>query len=312
MHKPFLLAALEQAWLGRGICAPNPAVGAVAVRNGEIIAQASHQGAGTLHAEQLLLEQLTGSLDDVTLYVTLEPCNHWGKTPPCVDAIVARGIKHVVYAHQDPNPVVAVNNTPALLSTKGIEVVHYPVAEVDAFYQSYRHWIKTQQPLVTVKMAQSLDGKIAGAGGARVLLSNAACHELTHRERLHTDVILTTARTINQDNPLLTARLPNRCVSKTIAVIDRKGQLNPHAAFWEHASQVHVFCDDHSEGLPREGCVTHPMPCLNNHLDLHAILKRLGQLGYHDVWVEAGGELFSALHRAHLVQRTCLYLVPLR
>lgn len=97
MHEQFLLAALEQAKLGRGFCAPNPSVGAVAVQNGNIIAQAWHRGAGTPHAEQLLLSQIPPQTPGVTLYVTLEPCNHWGKTPPCVDAIINHGIEEVVF-----------------------------------------------------------------------------------------------------------------------------------------------------------------------------------------------------------------------
>lgn len=312
MHKQFLLAALEQAWFGRGICAPNPSVGAVAVQHGKIIAQACHRGAGTPHAEVLLLAQLPANCPDVTIYVTLEPCNHWGKTPPCVDAIIAHGIKTVVYAYADPNPVVSANNTPVILKDHGIQVVHYPLPEIDRFYQSYSHWIFTHKPWVSIKIAQTFDGKIAGQDGARAFLSNPLCAEFTHQHRLHSDIILTTARTINQDDPLLNVRLPEHSQAKPVAIIDSHLTLNPKAKVLTEASHCHIYYDDRLNP-PRQGddyCSFHPMPTASKHIDLNAIIKHLGGLGYHDVWVEAGSELFNALHEANLVSQTYIYLVP--
>ena len=291
MHDLFMQAALKQAWLGRGITAPNPAVGAVAVLDGKIIAQAvTAPNPGVSHAEQLLLKALPDNCANMTLYVTLEPCNHWGKTPPCTAGIITRRFKQVVYAYADPNPLVSENNTPDLLAKKGIDVVHYPMPEVDAFYASYAFWLKSGRPWVTVKIAQSFDGKIAGKNSTRVCLSNAACAEVTHKARLHTDIILTTARTITQDNPLLNARVGKKIVSKPIAVLDNKKQLAVTANVHQTAKNLHVYSDAN-------------MPLLD-------ILLDLGRMGYHDVWVEAGSKLFNALHQEKLVQRTILYLVP--
>ena len=163
MHSLFLKLALDQAQLGRGHCAPNPSVGAVAVQAGRVLAVGHHLGPGTPHAEQVVLSQLPRGLLDVTLYVTLEPCNHWGRTPPCVDAISQYGIQRVVYAFADPNPIVQANQTPALLRANGVEVCHESVPEINAFYESYRYWLATKRPWVTVKLAQSLDGMIAAA-----------------------------------------------------------------------------------------------------------------------------------------------------
>ncbi|KTD22501.1 bifunctional diaminohydroxyphosphoribosylaminopyrimidine deaminase/5-amino-6-(5-phosphoribosylamino)uracil reductase RibD [Legionella londiniensis] len=311
MHKKFLLAALEQAWLGRGICAPNPSVGAVAVQNDKIIAQACHLGAGTPHAEQLVLNQISGSPKDITLYVTLEPCNHWGRTPPCVNAIIERGIKRVVYAYRDPNPVVAANNTPVILSRNNIEVIHYPVSEINHFYQSYDYWTRTGKPWVTVKIAQTLDGKIA-MRGKREQLSNSRCFEFTHQNRRHCDVILTTAQTIQVDNPLLNVRLPGKEQSKPLAVLDRKNRLNPKANVLTIDRHCHIYHE--ATNAPRfllPNCSYHPVATDESGLlRLEAVLSHIGSLGYHDVWVEAGGKLFSALHQAKLVHRTYIYLVP--
>ncbi len=312
MHKQFLLAALDEASLGRGFCAPNPSVGAVAVRHGEIIAQSWHRGAGSAHAEILLLEQMHKNCADVTLYVTLEPCNHWGRTPPCVDAIIKQGIKKVVYAYSDPNPLVSENNTPGLLREQGIAVLHYPLPEIDQFYQSYNHWITTHKPWVTVKIAQTFDGKIALAKGARAYLSNPLCEKFTHEQRLQSDIILTTARTVNQDDPRLNVRLRARALAKPVAIIDSQLTLNPHARVLTEATHCHVYHDaKHPVDVRYMNCSFHPMPTdLGNRLALAAIINHLGSLGYHDVWVEAGGELFNALHKASLVNRTYIYLVP--
>ncbi|MDI9819314.1 MULTISPECIES: bifunctional diaminohydroxyphosphoribosylaminopyrimidine deaminase/5-amino-6-(5-phosphoribosylamino)uracil reductase RibD [unclassified Legionella] len=311
MHKHFMLAALEQAWLGRGICAPNPSVGAVAVCNGEIIARAWHRGAGTEHAEQLLLKQIPQGMPNVTLYVTLEPCNHWGRTSPCVSAIIQHGISEVVYAFHDPNPVVAANNTPEILLSKGINVIHYSLPEIDAFYQSYRYWTLNKKPWVTAKIAQSLDGKIAGLNGIRYQLSNSKCAQFTHQQRLYSDVIVTTAKTVHQDDPLLNVRLENKQQSKPLAILDARLSLSQEAKIFTSARHCHIYHDEiYTVKNPLPDCSYHAMPVKNGLLDLTAVINHLGSLGYHDAWIEAGGTLFSALHREGLLQRTYIYVVP--
>jgi diaminohydroxyphosphoribosylaminopyrimidine deaminase / 5-amino-6-(5-phosphoribosylamino)uracil reductase len=311
MHEQFMLAALQQAWLGRGCCAPNPSVGAVAVYQGKIIAQSYHRGAGTLHAEQLLIQQLPKNTPGITLYVSLEPCNHWGKTPPCVEAIIAYGFTTVVYGYKDPNPKVMSNDTPSLLRARGIEVLHCPLKDIDEFYQSYHHWILTKKPWVTVKMAQTMNGKIAGKGGARTPLSNESCHMFTHQHRLHSDIILTTAHTINNDDPLLNVRLPTMEQAKQVAIIEGKEKTNRAATLFKVASHAHIFHDVQSpvaDGLDR--CTFHGVRADEGRLDLSSVINQLGFLGYHDVFVEAGPVLFNAMHQADLVNKTFIYVVP--
>lgn len=307
MHEKYLLAALEDAKLGRGICAPNPCVGAVAVKDNKIIARAWHRGAGTPHAEKLLIEQLPNNLTGVTLYVTLEPCNHYGRTPPCVDAIIQFGFEKVVFAYRDPNPVVAKNNSSALLQSKGIEALHYPLKEIDAFYEHYSYWTKTGNPWVTAKIAQTFDGKIAGSRGERVALSNSVCHEFTHHNRLISDIILTTARTVLQDKPQFNVRLPGIVKSKPIAILDSALNIKSFST----AQHCYIFYDEKLEQpMDADNRFYHPVPVNSNGLDLHIICKQLGALGFHSVWMEAGGRLFTAMHEARLVQRTHIYLVP--
>lgn len=311
MHKKFLISALEQAQLGRGYCAPNPSVGAVAVRDGNIIAQAWHRGAGTAHAEQLLLAQLPKDCSEISLYVTLEPCNHWGRTPPCSDAIIERCVQRVVYAYADPNPLVARRDTTALLKAHQIDVVHYPLPEIDQFYASYRRWVDSTQPTVTAKIAQTLDGKIAACGGQQVMISNQYCHDFTHKMRCQSDVILTTAATVNQDNPLLNVRLGNEPIAKPVAIIDRRGLLREDVNIFTTAKHCHIFYDERYPPNKIPANTTYyPVFVENGIMDLKSVISQLGQIGFHDVWVEAGAQLFSALHQQQLVHKTYVYLAP--
>ena len=310
-HETFLRLALESAKVARGRCAPNPSVGAVAVRGEQILATGYHEGPGSAHAEQMTLAKLPGQLTDVTLYVTLEPCNHWGRTPPCVDAIIQSGIQRVVYGFADCNPIVAKRNTPALLREQGIEVIFFPLTEINEFYESYAYWIAHQRPWINAKLGLSLDGKIAGSGGQSLWLSNHACSQFTHAHRKKTDWVLTSAQTVIHDDPRLTVRLNGQEQGKKLAILDRQLRLPSTARLFEKAEKILIFYD---EGLT----VTHahplceyiPMPVEDKRLDLNFIVNSLGQLGAHDVWLEAGGDLFTAFHLAGLVQRTYLYLTP--
>lgn len=311
MHKHFMLAALEQAWLGRGGCAPNPSVGAVAVYQGKIIARAWHQGVGTAHAEQLALQQIPGGLQGVSLYVTLEPCNHWGRTPPCVKAIIDYGITQVVYGFKDPNPLVSSNNTPGILQEKGIKTLHFPMTELNDFYQSYFFWTHHKRPWITAKMALSLDGKIAKKENKPCIISNMECSKFTHLQRLHTDLILTTEKTIRSDDPLLNARNDGKEEAKEVAIIDSRLLLDQRAKVIKKAKHCHIYHDQNYQVKnPIANCSYHAVPSRLGKLDLAFVIRYLGQLGYHDVWVEAGRVFFSALHQENHVQRTYLYIAP--
>lgn len=310
MHKKYLLTTLELARLGQGRCAPNPCVGAIAVQHGIIIAQAYHQGAGTPHAEQLLLTQFPPKTPGVCVYISLEPCNHWGRTPPCVKALIEHGgIERVVFAYHDPNPIVANNKSSEKLRAHGIEVLYYPITEINNFYQSYTHWTLTKTPWVTVKIAQTLNGKIGHIHSERVVLSNNLCSEFTHRQRAATDVILSSSQTIKMDNPQLNCRVQSHVIPKPLALIDKNLSINPDAKIFKTAQHCFVYyhCD---KKVTFERSTLHHVPLDGAGLDLRAVFEHLGQQGYHDVWVEAGAGLFNYLHSQRLVHRTYLYLVP--
>lgn len=311
MHEKFLLKALAQARLGQGHCAPNPAVGAVAVKNGTIIAQSHHEGAGNPHAEPLVLAQFPPKTKGVSLYVSLEPCNHWGKTPPCVDAIIKHEIEEVIFAYKDPNPIIHLNNSSNILRAHGIKVTHYPIKEIDDFYNSYTYWTLTKKPRVTVKIAQTLNGKIALFDKKPIKLSNKLCEQFTHQQRAKTDIILTSAQTVKHDNPKMNVRLDQKEQQKPVAIIDSHLSLENTAAIFSEAKQCHIFyCDQKAKPKGYPNSSYHMMPMKNGLMDLDAVIKQLGALGYHDVWAEVGGTLFSSLHQDGLVHRTYLYIVP--
>ncbi|NDD67241.1 bifunctional diaminohydroxyphosphoribosylaminopyrimidine deaminase/5-amino-6-(5-phosphoribosylamino)uracil reductase, partial [bacterium] len=132
---------------------PNPAVSAILTQGDRVVGAGVHEGPGKPHAEVLAIQAAGEEARGGTLYVSLEPCTHWGRTPPCVDGLIERRVHTVVFAYRDPNPLVADNNTTKRLQAHGIQVVYYPVPEIDAFYESYAYWLRTGLPWVTVKMA---------------------------------------------------------------------------------------------------------------------------------------------------------------
>ncbi|MFU8797439.1 MAG: bifunctional diaminohydroxyphosphoribosylaminopyrimidine deaminase/5-amino-6-(5-phosphoribosylamino)uracil reductase RibD [Gammaproteobacteria bacterium] len=286
----FLIHALSLAESRRGFCAPNPSVGAVVVKEGRVIGSGCHWAAGHPHAEVAALAGLTpNETAGATLYVTLEPCCHWGKTPPCTDLIIQHKIHQVIYGYQDPNPIVSGKGHQLLLEA-GVPCIHVALPEIDTFYVSYAHWVKTGRPYVTAKLALSLDGCIAGKNGEPVAITGPVAQQFTHQQRLRADAILTTSRTICQDDPQLNIRLDNQpIISKTIYILDRHKKVPLSARIFKTGAPVILLQDD---------------------IKLPEILDKIGQDGIQDLFVEAGGTCFSQLVKEHLVQRAFILVAP--
>jgi diaminohydroxyphosphoribosylaminopyrimidine deaminase / 5-amino-6-(5-phosphoribosylamino)uracil reductase len=206
--KEFLELALELAERGRGTTKPNPVVGAVVVREGEVVGRGWHERAGGPHAEIVALEAAGNNARGATLYTTLEPCAHHGRTPPCVDALIAAGIARVVAAAGDPNPQTDGQGFERLRAA-GIEV---EVAEGDAALrarrqnEAYRTWIAKGRPFVTYKAAMTLDGRLAAAGGDARWVSGEDSRRLVHELRAASDAVAVGMGTVQADDPALTAR----------------------------------------------------------------------------------------------------------
>lgn len=312
-HTPHLLTALEYCASWRGFVAPNPPVGALITKAEQVIAKGAHKVYGEAHAEVDALSQCQVELTDATLYVTLEPCSHQGKTPPCVQAIIESGIKKVVYAYKDPNPLVSENDSTKQLKAAGVVVQQVSVKAIDEFYEGYRHWLMTGKPWVTLKMAQSIDGGIGLSTCPSVRLTDGPINAFTHQQRKQSDVLLTTRQTVMSDNPQYTARGEFGVIKKPVAILDSQLSLKPEDwAIFNSAEKIYLFHQDKITATDEypEHCQLIPVSSDSDGLNLAEVIQTLGQAGYHHLWVEVGANCFSQLIRQSLANRIYVYLSP--
>lgn len=309
----FIHHALSLAKDCEGLCAPNPAVGAVLVRDGQIIAEGVHRGPGTAHAEVVALASQS-NLIDVTLYISLEPCCHWGRTPPCSQTIIDAGVGRVVYGSVDPNPLVAGRGAGQILAA-GIDCQQLETSEITAFYRPYQHWCRTQMPWVITKLAMSLDAKIAGENGQPVAISGPKCAELTHQMRYRSDAILTTINTVINDDPQLNVRLPNQTMAKPVYILDSQLKFPLTAKLWQTAEKIVIFHQqqvdvERLKRLTDQQIECHAVASDSEGLNLPEVLRIIGKQGIHRLWVEVGARCFRQLCQAQLCQQTMLYIAP--
>lgn len=310
----FLLQALELAKIQRGFCSPNPSVGAVVVSaTGEVLATGYHLGAGHAHAEVDALKKLNGKAPGATIYITLEPCCHWGRTPPCTNAIIDADIKHVVYGFEDPNPLVS-GKSRAILKEKNISCEYVPLSQINEFYTSYRYWQHTHKPFVTAKIALSLDGKIAGQQGEPVQITGPELKTLTHHYRKTSDAILTTAKTIVCDDPQLNVRAET-VIAKPVYIVDRELTLSLHQKIFSTAKSVTLFYANDVSLKKVERFIENNIRCIpiaanQDKLNLTAMIEQIGKDGVHDLWIEAGGTFFSECVKQNILQKMLIYVAP--
>ncbi len=299
----YLQQALQAAKTRRGYCAPNPAVGAVIVKDNCVIAIGVHRAAGHPHAEIEALHKAGDAAQGASLYVTLEPCCHQGATPPCTEAILAAGIQRVVFGFRDPNTIAAHGSK--VLAQADVTCEQITLPEIDLFYRSYVYWVRYHRPWLTVKLAISADYKIAGEGKVPVPITGALCHALTQESRYRADALLTTVRTIINDDPQMNARLPNKTVAKPVFVLDSHLQLNRSARLFKTAKSITVY---HRDDVPaHEDLCCVAVPYNQQGLDLTAVLEDLGQRGFHDIWAEVGARAFDSFCRDKIVNEVILY-----
>lgn len=311
MDKFYLNQALELAKTRQGTCAPNPAVGAVVVKDGNILSTGVHLGCGTPHAESEALSAAGERAQGATLYVTLEPCCHWGKTPPCSEQIIKAGIARLVYAFEDPNPEVSGRGVQQCREA-GIQCDYLPMTEVDIFYRAYQYWCKTKMPWALFKLAISLDGHIAGPEGKRQQITGDKLNRLTQLNRARADAILTTGKTIIADDPKLNCRLGRTEIAKPVYVLDTQAQCPPNAMIFTTAASVTILHASNADPERVAKLQAHGARCVvldttADGLDLHAALKTIADDGKHLCWIEAGGRLFNHLLQADLLQQAYLY-----
>ena len=312
----FMQLALALGRRGLGNTWPNPAVGAVVVHDGVIVGRGWTLPGGRPHAETEALRRAGDAARGATLYVTLEPCSHHGKTPPCADAILAAGVSRVVSALEDPNPEVA-GEGHRRLRESGIAVeVGLCAAEARHAHAGHIRRVRDGRPHVTLKLAVSADGKAGLAGRRPVAITAGLARERVHRMRAMNDAILIGIGTALADDPLLTSRLPG-LASPVRVVLDTMLKLPPSSQLVRGARAVPVWVVatpsasiEAERALKAEGVTVFRLPGGESGLDLPAVLKTLAQQGITRLMVEGGPNVAAAFLRADLVDEAALFRSP--
>jgi diaminohydroxyphosphoribosylaminopyrimidine deaminase/5-amino-6-(5-phosphoribosylamino)uracil reductase len=314
----WMARALALAARGRGLTSPNPMVGALVVQDGAVIAERFHERAGGPHAEAAALEAAGPRARGATLYVTLEPCNHVGRTPPCVDAILRAGVRRVVAATRDPNPRVAGGGAAALAGA-GIEV-DLGCLERDARELNYAFFtaIAQQRPHVTAKWAMTLDGKIAAHDRRSRWITGEAARREAHRLRSESDAIVTGIGTVLADDPALTVRLEQPWPREPYrVVVDSRARLPLDAALLRTGTPARVLVAVGEDApaarvaaLASGGASVLQCKSRDGRVDAVDLCARLFALDVIAVLLEAGGELTGAFVQAGLVDRVAVFVAP--
>ncbi len=302
--------------LGRralGSVSPNPAVGCVIVRDGVVVGEGWTHPPGQAHAEAAALRDAGELARGATLYTTLEPCNHHGRTPPCADAIIAAGIAEVRSAVQDPNPNV-VGGGIAKLNAAGVRTrLGECEREAAQLIEAFAKHSATGLPFVTAKFAMSLDGKIASRTGDSKWISGAASREYVHRLRAQSDAIMVGINTVLADDPMLTAR-PSEYdapVNHPLRVVlDTHGRMPADARMLSAQGDTLVATASAIRGKAPAVAQTLRLPRAQGGVDLTALLAALGERGITSVLVEGGGVVLGALFDLRLVDKVVAFVAP--
>jgi diaminohydroxyphosphoribosylaminopyrimidine deaminase/5-amino-6-(5-phosphoribosylamino)uracil reductase len=311
--------ALELAARARGRTSPNPMVGAVLVKDGAVVGEGFHAYAGSDHAEVIALREAESAAAGSTLYVSLEPCCHQGRTPPCVDQIIRAGVSRVVGACLDPNPAVNGKGFAALRAA-GIAVdVGLLAEEAARLNEAFFTFVRLGRPFVILKAAASLDGKIATRTGDSRWITGESARQHVHHIRNEVDAVLVGIGTILRDDPLLTTRLgipdqrdPARIIVDNLArlplrakVINRASTATTILAVSEMAPQARL------EALQREGVQVLVVPESPRRVSLRKLMQALGAMGILSVMIEGGAEINGSALEEGIVDKLLLFLAPL-
>jgi diaminohydroxyphosphoribosylaminopyrimidine deaminase / 5-amino-6-(5-phosphoribosylamino)uracil reductase len=310
---PWMQRALELVERGRGFVEPNPLVGAVIVRDDQVVGEGWHERFGGAHAEVVALSAAGEAARGATLYVTLEPCCHHGKTPPCTDAILRAGISRVVFAMTDPFPEVAGQGA-SCLRAAGIEVeAGLGEHEARRLNASYLKLTTTGRPYVHAKWAMTLDGKICTRTGESKWISGEASRRRGHELRGRMDAIIVGIGTVLADDPLLTARPAGPRIA-TRVVLDSHGRLPLSSQLVRTAREAPVLvvtAGADSPQLVKQGCEVLPVPAGGNRPSVAALLTELGRRRLTNVLLEGGAEVLGSFLDAGEIDEVHIFIAPM-
>lgn len=313
--------AIALARNGIGKTSPNPAVGAVIVKNGRIIGKGYHKKAGSAHAELNALKQAGIKAKGAEMYVTLEPCSHFGRTPPCTDVIIKAGIKKVFIGMKDPNPLVSGKGI-RHLKDAGIDVeAGILEAQCRGINEAYIKYITTKTPFVTLKIASTLDGKIATAAGESKWITGKAARRFAHRMRRDADAVMVGIGTVLKDNPELTTRLVKGKDPVRI-VVDSKLRIPANArvlnkkrgsviiATTKGRDQVSGNRGQKIKKIEAAGAEVLELPSKTGKVDLKALMKELGKKEITNLIIEGGSTLSAASLKDGIVDKIVIFYAP--
>ena len=314
----YMRRALELGWGALGTTSPNPAVGCVIVRNGAVVGEGWTHPPGQQHAEAAALEQAGAKAQGATLYTTLEPCNHYGRTPPCSEAIISAGISEARIAARDPNPNVAGGGVERLNDAGIVTRTGECVDEAERLIEAFVKHSRTGLPFVTAKYAMSLDGKIAARSGDSKWISGEASRLFAHRLRAQSDAIMVGINTVLADDPQLTARDSEGNANDRQplrVVLDSYGRMPASAKMLNAPGNTLVVVTDNriTDGFERKTwkCAeVAKMPSGEGGVDLPSLLAALGKRDITSVLVEGGGAVIGALFDLKLVDKVVAFVAP--
>lgn len=314
----YMRMALDLAREGWGYTSPNPMVGAVVVRNGEVVGKGFHRAAGGPHAEVHALDDAGESAKEATLYVTLEPCNHQGRTPPCALKVIQAGIGRVVTAMEDPNPDVRGGGI-ALLRNRGIEVdVGVLEDEARKLNEVFLKYVVAKLPFVIVKCAATLDGRIATRTGDSRWVSGEKSREYVHQLRHGVDGILVGSGTVHADDPSLTTRLKGKKgLDPTRIILDTRLSIPESAKVLNLESDAETILvtgntvsREKKDAYRKRGVLVLESPLKDGRINLPLLMARLGYIGITSLLIEGGSRVITSALQSRIVDKICFFYAP--
>ncbi|MEE8398557.1 MAG: bifunctional diaminohydroxyphosphoribosylaminopyrimidine deaminase/5-amino-6-(5-phosphoribosylamino)uracil reductase RibD [Desulfobacterales bacterium] len=316
----YMALALELAERGRGFTSPNPMVGAVVVNRGKVVGRGYHEAVGQAHGEVNAIEDAGDDAQGSCLYVTLEPCNHTGRTGPCTEKILASGVRRVVIAMADPNPDVTGNGA-AALQARGIDVT-MGVGETRAkrLNEAYIKYVRTRRPFVTIKCAATLDGRIATRTGDSKWISGESSRRYVHQLRHSVDAILVGKGTLHKDDPSLTTRLGDRDqpgLDPIRIILDEDLSISEKAKVLRLDSDSDTVLvtgsgvsEDKKKRVEKAGVRVLEIPLKDRWIDLDLLLDHLGKIAITSLLIEGGSHVFASALSAGLVDKVIFFYAP--
>lgn len=318
----YMARAMKLAQRGRFTTHPNPNVGCVIVKDGEVVGEGYHHRAGEPHAEVHALRMAGEKARGATAYVTLEPCSHHGRTPPCCDALIVAGVARVVASMQDPNPQVAGRGL-YRLQQEGIDVSHgLMMQDAEALNKGFLKRMRTGFPYIQLKLGASLDGRTAMASGESQWVTSPQARRDVQRLRAQSHAILTSSETVLADDPAMTVRwnelnadtqalYPQENLRQPLRIIiDSQNRVTPEHRIVQQPGETWIARTKEDMREWPEGVRSIMVPEHKGHLDLVVLMMLLGKQQVNSIWVEAGPTLAGALLQAGLVDELLVYVAP--